>query len=315
MDAQLRQEVNEALAQRGTAELESFFQSHGLGEAFARPKEGWGRLKRINEALLEAERVGALDAVLRDAQRRFAGAAPGGQPVRGLPRLVFELEDLRDETGAMEVWKQAPQAEAWRDRLNQVLAELRVHLGNEAVQDDFLFRPNDYSGTGKTVSEPAFSRLQRAVGRALAVASSAPRSETVHQFAAPGERLESLHADIRHVSERLFRDGHTGAAIFEAYKAVNNRVKELTGLDLDGKALMGRAFDEQRPILKLNAGSNRSDRDEQEGFKFVFMGAMSGIRNPKAHEQLLSTDEDRALEYLALASLLMRRLDDAAAPP
>jgi uncharacterized protein (TIGR02391 family) len=113
------------------------------------------------------------------------------------------------------------------------------------------------------------------------------------------------------VSERLFRDGHAAAAIFEAFKAVNNRVKRLTGLTEDGKALMGRTFDEQLPKLRINAGLNRSDRDEQEGFKLIFMGAMLGIRNPKAHEELAITQEDRALEYLALASLLMRRLDDA----
>ena len=87
--------------------------------------------------------------------------------------------------------------------------------------------------------------------------------------------LESFHPDIRRVTERLFRDGHTGAAVFEAFKAVNNRVKRLTGLADDGKSLMGRAFDEQRPLLRINAGGNRVERnDEQEGFKFIFMGAM-----------------------------------------
>ena len=311
MDSPRRQELTDRLAQRGTAELESFFQSHGLGVAFARPKEGWGRLKRVNEALLEAERRGDLELVLNDAQRRFMGAVPSGEPAKPLPKLIFELQDLTDETASWEGWKHADLVERWRDRLNEVLSHLRVHVGSDAVPDDFAFERGDYSSTGKTVSEPAFARLRRAIARALAVTSSASPPAATSTTLDGG--LDSLHPDVRRVSERLFRDGHPGAAIFEAFKAVNNRVKRLSGLKDDGKSLMGKAFDEQRPLLRINAGSNQSDRDEQEGFKFIFMGTMLGIRNPKAHEELVATQEDRALEYLALASLLMRRLDDAEA--
>jgi Protein of unknown function (Hypoth_ymh) len=40
------------------------------------------------------------------------------------------------------------------------------------------------------------------------------------------------------------------------------------------------------------------------------MGAMQGIRNPKAHDAMPDLPPDRALEYLAMASLLMRRLEE-----
>ena len=46
-------------------------------------------------------------------------------------------------------------------------------------------------------------------------------------------RLAALHVDIRQVIER-FVDDHLDVAIFEAFKAVNNRVKQMAGLDLDG---------------------------------------------------------------------------------
>jgi hypothetical protein len=35
------------------------------------------------------------------------------------------------------------------------------------------------------------------------------------------------------------------------------------------------------------------------------------VRNPKAHGRFEELEERRALDYLGLASLLMRRLDDA----
>ncbi len=73
---------------------------------------------------------------------------------------------------------------------------------------------------------------------------------------------------------------------------------------------MGRAFGGPNPPLRFNEGKTASERDEQEGFAHLFMGAMLGIRNPKAHDPFVDVDDDRAADYLAFASLLMRRLDD-----
>lgn len=88
-------------------------------------------------------------------------------------------------------------------------------------------------------------------------------------------------------------------------------MRELTGGTEPARALMARAFDQDTPLLPLNDAASVSDRDEQEGFKLLFMGAMQGIRNPKAHDLFDELAEERALDYLAFASLLMRRLDDA----
>lgn len=121
-----------------------------------------------------------------------------------------------------------------------------------------------------------------------------------------------LHPKIREVSEKLFVDGHYAQAIFEAFKAVNNAVKEKTGIrDKDGQSLMAYAFSGNPPPLALNSLQTQSEKDEQDGFKFLFMGAMTGIRNPKAHDHVRQTDPYRTLHYLAFASLLMTRIDDS----
>jgi len=121
-----------------------------------------------------------------------------------------------------------------------------------------------------------------------------------------------LHPRVVEVARPLFADGHYAQAIFEAFKAVNNMVKDKSGLaDLDGKQLMAAAFAEGRPVLKVTQLRDRSEKDEQEGFKFLFMGSTVGIRNPKAHATTVQTDPLRALEYLALASLLAKRVDEA----
>ena len=141
--------------------------------------------------------------------------------------------------------------------------------------------------------------------------------------AAPVRLFDSLklHPRIVEVARPLFADGHYAQAIFEAFKAVNNMVKDKSGLvSLDGKQLMAAAFAESQPVLKVSELRDRSERDEQEGFKFLFMGSTLGIRNPKAHTTTVQTDPLRTLEYLALASLLAKRVDealvgDAQAPP
>jgi hypothetical protein len=53
-------------------------------------------------------------------------------------------------------------------------------------------------------------------------------------------------------------------------------------------------------------------RDEQEGFRFLFMGAMR-LRNLGAHD-FPALDQRLAADYLAFASLLLGRLDAAVQP-
>jgi uncharacterized protein (TIGR02391 family) len=128
------------------------------------------------------------------------------------------------------------------------------------------------------------------------------------------QRIQRLHPTVQAASANLLRDGHPGAAIFEAFKAVEVRVRELSGIRRrSGKSLMAQAFKADDPVLEINDGAGDSDQDEREGFQLIYMGALQGIRNPKAHEVNGPLDPDRAFEYLALASLLMRRLDDAEA--
>jgi uncharacterized protein (TIGR02391 family) len=121
-----------------------------------------------------------------------------------------------------------------------------------------------------------------------------------------------LHPLVETASMRLFGNGHYDQAVFEAFKALNAAVKGLfPDLNLDGKALMARVFSVKSPLVHLTPCKTQSERDEQEGFMLLFMGAMQGIRNPQAHEVSASTDPNRAFEYLSLASLRLRRLDES----
>lgn len=127
-------------------------------------------------------------------------------------------------------------------------------------------------------------------------------------------RISALHPSIRHVAERYLESGHPEVAIFEAFKLVNKRVREMTELEADGSDLMGKAFKDDAPAIRLADLSTKTGKDIQAGFRFMFMGAVLGIRNPDAHELFVPLDEEEALEKLGFASLLMRRLDEAQTP-
>jgi uncharacterized protein (TIGR02391 family) len=71
---------------------------------------------------------------------------------------------------------------------------------------------------------------------------------------------------------------------------------------------MRRAFNPQSPIIDVARHDGRNAQDEREGFRFLFVGAMAGLRNPRAHGADLPDSEVEAIEYLALASALLRRI-------
>lgn len=61
---------------------------------------------------------------------------------------------------------------------------------------------------------------------------------------------------------------------------------------------------------QFNAPITESEVDERK-VKPIFTGAATGIRNPRWHEIHIGDKPDEALDYLGLASPLLRRLDVA----
>jgi uncharacterized protein (TIGR02391 family) len=121
-----------------------------------------------------------------------------------------------------------------------------------------------------------------------------------------------LHSRVAEVSGKLLRDGHYPQAIFEAFKALEEYVREKSGIkDKIGVDLMSHVFSENRSILNIKCSRPETEKEEQQGFKFLFMGSMLGIRNPKGHYIIAQGDRSRTLQYLVLASLLFKTVDDS----
>jgi uncharacterized protein (TIGR02391 family) len=153
-------------------------------------------------------------------------------------------------------------------------------------------------------------RVQQAIPLSPAARSFAQRTERVNAIALYDCLITD--AGLIAATRGLFANRHYASAIEEAYKYINNAVKERSGLGhLDGSSLMETAFSPGSPHLKLNELRSASQRDEQSGYMRIFAGCMVGIRNPRAHEHGHLDQPEVALELLAFANHLARRVAEA----
>ena len=124
----------------------------------------------------------------------------------------------------------------------------------------------------------------------------------------------NLHNKVKSTSRSLFITNHFSQAIFEALKALEYEVKTISEFNSNGQDLMAKAFAGDKPRIKLNPMKDISDKDEQHGFRFIYMGVMKGIRNTIAHRITNWSDPSLALQYLSMMSLLFEKLDNRIFP-
>lgn len=153
----------------------------------------------------------------------------------------------------------------------------------------------------------AFAHFEHVVRRAhqFGEARSLP-SGGLHPF-----EERNIHPCLPSDVRELFDNGHYSQATFEAYKFVDNEVQRVAGLSESGFKLMMKAFDEASPPIRLTTLANQSEIDEQHGYRFIFAGSVMGIRNPRGHQHSVVDSPDQCLDHLGLASMLLRRMEEA----
>ena len=133
------------------------------------------------------------------------------------------------------------------------------------------------------------------------------------------ERFDNhqFHSEIIKHCRTYYGQGNYFHAVFEAAKAYNNLVKSKAQSTKDGAPLMHRVWNARNGVLKVNSCTSETDRNVQDGIKFLSAGLMSVIRNPAAHESALEwpVDEQDAIDILSLVSFLLRQYDKAVYSP
>lgn len=122
-----------------------------------------------------------------------------------------------------------------------------------------------------------------------------------------------LHPMLLPECRTLFVDGHINESVRKAAEKFETIVQKVSGLaSRQGKELMGEAFSEKSPIVRLNALTSSSDMNEQEGYRLIAMGVMVWWRNTLSHGDEQTIPHHEALGRLGMISNLLHRLDSRA---
>lgn len=122
-----------------------------------------------------------------------------------------------------------------------------------------------------------------------------------------------LHPLVTKLAKGKFENGHLADAVETVFKELNlivkHHYKAKTGIELDGAPLMNHAFSAKNPEFAFDDISTDTGRNIQQGYMQIFAGAMTGIRNPKAHNNM-TPDKNKAMHLLFVASFMALKLED-----
>jgi uncharacterized protein (TIGR02391 family) len=123
-----------------------------------------------------------------------------------------------------------------------------------------------------------------------------------------------VHPRVMQMARRPFEAQLFADSVLSCLRDINtivrNVVRGSTGQELDGASLMTTALSVNHPIIAFADVTTETGRNIQQGYMKIFEGAMTGIRNPKAHENLYP-DETKAIHLLFIASFMYLKLQEA----
>lgn len=125
--------------------------------------------------------------------------------------------------------------------------------------------------------------------------------------------IRNVHPQIlKFCREELVQENYFHA-VFEATKSIAERIREKTGLTVDGATLIDEAFKISQPLIIINNLVTETEQSEQKGFINFIKGILGMFRNTTAHAPKIKWEnpEKDALEILSAISLVHRRLDSS----
>jgi integrase/recombinase XerD len=126
------------------------------------------------------------------------------------------------------------------------------------------------------------------------------------------EFWDLLHPEVKALAFDKFKHEFYADSIETCLKALNKKIKDTvklkTGKELDGSGLMTEAFSPKNPLIEIADLTTESGKNKQTGYMQIFAGAMTGIRNPKAHDNV-EIPKEEAVHLLFFVSQLFLTLD------
>lgn len=116
-----------------------------------------------------------------------------------------------------------------------------------------------------------------------------------------------LHPTIKAASIEIFRIGKYDAAVFEAFKTLENAIRQAAELSADahGMPMVAKAFNAETGPLALPD----DPPGERQGMQQLMAGAVGVFKNPRSHRNVDLADPREAAQMLIVASHLLQIVD------
>lgn len=123
-----------------------------------------------------------------------------------------------------------------------------------------------------------------------------------------------LHPRVRELAEERFEMGYFADCVLICLREINSKLKKYAidngREERDGASLMTNTFSLNDPLVQFADLGTETGRNIQLGYMRIFEGAMTGIRNPKSHENMYP-NESKTIHFLFIASFMIIKLEES----
>jgi uncharacterized protein (TIGR02391 family) len=122
----------------------------------------------------------------------------------------------------------------------------------------------------------------------------------------------AIHNEVKKYCIKEYLEKDYFDAVFEAAKGLAERVRQISGLNMDGGQLFQTAFSKNDPYVFFNTMKTESELSEFSGLKELMEAVFHLVRNPAAHTPKVNwkVDEEKALDVLTIISFAHKYLDE-----
>lgn len=122
-----------------------------------------------------------------------------------------------------------------------------------------------------------------------------------------------VREDLWEAIRSSYTKGNYSAAITDSMLHLSNMIRERSGVDADGAALVGAVFGGANPKLKVNSLRTETERNLQKGVEQLLRGLYQAVRNPRSHSKVEDSEED-ADAIILFVNYLLGIISRAKAP-
>jgi uncharacterized protein (TIGR02391 family) len=250
------------------------------------------------------------------------GDTSAGLTGREIGRLLAEARI--DDPGEMTKRDRLYEALSVRQRRDGAANAVLAFLQRVMDPARFLGSPEDFE-SWRTDLNSALSFASLTITERGKVAETSAAATTITEARMRANRFQEelrqrgVHPAVLRACSDEIADENYFHAVFETAKSLADRIRAETGLADDGVPLINRALGRSGglPMLAFNRLEDRTDESEHDGYANMLRGVFGAFRNTTAHRPKVSWPMAKpdALDMMTTASLLHRKLDEAAVVP